>query len=95
MFGRAGIDSTPLNEQLYMPGITDRCENMMHGARAGWFGWAGLGGSIFQWHPEHKIGFGYATTDLYRFDMVNARASIIQEAVVTSIKAMNRNSKSI
>ena len=46
-FGLAGVVGTPSNKEIYMSGITDRCENMLHGARAGWFGWAGLGGSVF------------------------------------------------
>ena len=30
--------------------------------RVGWYGWLGYGGSVFQWHPELKIGFGYTCT---------------------------------
>ena len=33
--------------------------------RAGWIGWMGYGGSVFQWHPELNIGFGYTCTLLY------------------------------
>ena len=25
----------------------------------GWMGWGGLGGSMFVWHPEKKLGFAY------------------------------------
>ena len=25
----------------------------------GYYGWFGLGGSAFQWHPGHNIGFAY------------------------------------
>ena len=28
--------------------------------RNGYYGWQGLGGSIFQWHPELNISFAYA-----------------------------------
>lgn len=67
-----------------MKGISDRAENLLHSARPGWYGWMGMGGSVFQWHPEYKIGFGYTTTNFYNFDMTNARASIMQQAVVMS-----------
>jgi len=46
-FGLAGVVGTPTIEELYMPGISDRTENMLHSARPGWYGWAGLGGSVF------------------------------------------------
>jgi hypothetical protein len=39
-----------------------------------------------QWQPENKIGFGYATTDLYAVDLINARASVMQKSVVDAIK---------
>ena len=26
------------------------------GGRSGYVGWMGFGGSVFQWHPELKIG---------------------------------------
>ncbi len=29
--------------------------------RAGYVGWYGYGGSVLQWHPGLKIGFGFAT----------------------------------
>lgn len=28
--------------------------------RSGFVGWMGLGGSVLQWHPEARVGFGYA-----------------------------------
>ena len=31
----------------------------------GWYGWEGIGGSVFQWNPELKISFAYIVTDLY------------------------------
>ena len=35
-------------------------ENMLVGNKNGFFGWMGLGGSVFTFHPEKKISFGYA-----------------------------------
>ena len=33
--------------------------------REGYYGWLGYGGSVFQWHPELKIGFAYTCTLLF------------------------------
>ena len=57
--------------------------------REGFFGWMGLGGSVFQWHPEHKIGFGYVPTSLYVLDFVNERAKAYQAEVVRCVERMN------
>jgi CubicO group peptidase (beta-lactamase class C family) len=50
--------------------------------REGFFGWMGLGGSIFQWHPEHEIGFAYVPTSLNVLDIVNERGKAYQAEVV-------------
>jgi hypothetical protein len=39
--------------------------------REGFYGWCGLGGAVLEYHPEEKIGFGYATTNLYFPDVSN------------------------
>merc|ERR1711942_421797 len=49
--------------------------------RLGYFGWMGYGGSVFQWHPELKIGFGYAPTLLQWFDFTNNKARLLQGEV--------------
>ena len=67
-FGGKGIGSDVLNDGL-------------HKGREGFFGWMGLGGSIFQWHPELKIGFAYIPTSLNILDVVNSRGKIYQEVV--------------
>lgn len=54
--------------------------------REGFFGWMGLGGSIFQWHPEHEIGFGYVPTSLNVLDFVNERGKAYQAEVVSCIE---------
>ena len=33
--------------------------------RKGYCGWGGYGGSVFQWHPQLKIGFAYTCTLLF------------------------------
>ena len=50
--------------------------------REGFYGWMGLGGSIFQWHPEKKIGFAYVPTSLNVLDIVNERGKAYQAEVV-------------
>ena len=54
--------------------------------REGFFGWMGLGGSIFQWHPELKIGFAYVPTSLNALDIVNERGKAYQAEVVACLR---------
>ena len=54
----------------------------LNDGREGYFGWMGLGGSIFQWHPELQIGFGYVPTSLHVLDMVNERGKAYQAEAV-------------
>ena len=60
----------------------DRALNV---GREGYYGWFGLGGSIFQWHPEHRIGFGYVPTSLNILDFVNERGKGYQAEVLRCI----------
>jgi CubicO group peptidase (beta-lactamase class C family) len=50
--------------------------------RDGFFGWMGLGGSVFQWHPERRIGFAFVPTALHVPDLVNERAKVYQALAV-------------
>ena len=67
----------PKNEQIEDPEIVDHYQAMTHSNRIGWYGWAGMGGSVMQWHPEKKLAFGYATTNLYFVDFFNSRSSVM------------------
>ncbi len=58
--------------------------------REGFYGWMGLGGSIFQWHPERRIGFAYVPTSLNVLDIVNERGKVYQAAVVECLDALAR-----
>ena len=51
--------------------------------RGGFFGWMGFGGSVFQWHPELKIGFGYVPTLLTWIDLTNNKARQLQVRLET------------
>ena len=60
----------------------DRAANQ---GREGFYGWMGLGGSIFQWHPEEKIGFGFVPTSLHVLDIVNERGKAYQSEVLNCL----------
>ena len=51
--------------------------------RAGYFGWMGYGGSIFQWHPKLRIGFAYTPTLLEFHDMYNQRGGRLQVKILS------------
>jgi hypothetical protein len=57
----------------------------MNNLRNGWYGWQGYGGSVMQWHPEHKIGFAYVPNDFNGFDFSNMRAAKLQSMVVNIV----------
>lgn len=65
----------------------------LNAGREGFYGWMGLGGSIFQWHPQYKIGFGYVPTSLNVLDLVNERGKAYQAAVLRCIETMNKEIK--
>ena len=56
--------------------------------RQGFYGWMGLGGSLFQWHPEHEIGFGYVPTSLNVLDFVNERGKAYQAEVLRCVEKL-------
>ena len=64
-----------------------RMERRMHEGREGFYGWFGAGGSIFQWHPEYNIGFGYVPTSLFLVDGMNERGKAYQAEVVKCVEA--------
>ena len=57
--------------------IETKLEERANAGREGFVGWAGLGGSVFMWHPELKIGFGYVPFDLNPVDIYNIRGKWI------------------
>jgi CubicO group peptidase (beta-lactamase class C family) len=58
----------------------------LNDGREGFYGWMGLGGSIFQWHPQHRIGFGYVPTSLNILDLINERGKAYQIEVIRCLK---------
>ena len=53
----------------------------MYKNRDGYYGWFGFGGSVFQWHPEMRIGFAFVPTCLQTLDLTNARGAALQQVV--------------
>lgn len=76
-FTQGGLATFPPPSDV--DGAMDRGLNR---GREGFFGWMGLGGSIFQWHPEHNVGFAYVPTSLNVLDLVNERGKAYQAEVV-------------
>ena len=62
----------------------------LNNGREGFFGWMGLGGSLFQWHPEFRIGFGYVPTSLNVLDIVNERGKSYQAEMLKCVDKLKR-----
>lgn len=59
------------------------------GGRDGYFGWFGYGGSVFQWHPDLNIGFGYTPTLLHWQDpFTNHKGRLLQQEVVKCVQKL-------
>jgi CubicO group peptidase (beta-lactamase class C family) len=68
---------------------SSKLEWAFNDGREGFYGWMGLGGSIFQWHPEFEIGFGYVPTSLNILDFVNERGKAYQAEVLRCAEGMS------
>lgn len=72
-------------------------ERVFKSGRHGFIGWLGFGGSVLQWHPSARIGFGYTCTLVTWWDLVNTNARKLQKEVVKcaekkkSIRDVNNN----
>ncbi len=69
-------------------------EKALNHGREGFYGWMGLGGSIFQWHPEYQIGFAFVPTSLHVLDLVNERGKAFQAEVLRIVEEA-RNGQSV
>ena len=61
----------------------------LNAGREGFFGWMGYGGSVFQWHPELRIGFAYVPTALYTLDFFNQRGKTYQQQTVACVRSLS------
>lgn len=66
-----------------------KLEREFNVGREGFYGWMGLGGSIFQWHPQLDVGFGFVPTSLHVLDFLNERGKAYQAEVLRCIKTLN------
>tara|TARA_R110002124_G_scaffold9535_3_gene48836 strand:+ start:6562 stop:7866 length:1305 start_codon:yes stop_codon:yes gene_type:complete len=69
-----------------------KSERGLNEGREGFYGWLGLGGSIFQWHPQLRIGFGYVPTSLNVLDLVNERGKSYQAEVMRCVQRLRSRS---
>jgi len=53
----------------------------------GFFGWAGFGGSIFQWNHDLEISFSYVPADMLPLG-VNERGTYLREIVTDCVREM-------
>ena len=66
--------------------VSSKIHKAFNAGREGFFGWMGLGGSLFQWHPQHRVGFGFVPTSLHVLDLFNERGKAYQAEVLACIK---------
>ena len=71
-----------------VPEQSTRLDRGLNVGREGFYGWMGLGGSIFQWHPDTQIGFAYVPTSLNVLDFVNERGKAYQTEVLKCVEAI-------
>jgi CubicO group peptidase (beta-lactamase class C family) len=83
-FSKGGLASFPAPAGNYSSAL----EAGLSQGREGYHGWMGLGGSIFQWNLQHKIGFAYVPTSLNVLDIVNERGKAYQIAVVDCLNRL-------
>lgn len=71
---------------------SQKLERDFNVGREGFYGWMGLGGSIFQWHPALDIGFGFVPTSLHVLDLFNERGKAYQAEVLQCIGQLGNDS---
>jgi CubicO group peptidase (beta-lactamase class C family) len=64
-------------------------EREFNEGRQGFYGWLGLGGSIFQWHPALDIGFAFVPTALHVLDFFNERGKALQAETLNCVARIN------
>lgn len=67
----------------------------MRRLRKGYYGWMGLGGSVFQWNPSLRIGFAYAPTLALWHDDVCTKGAMLQNEVTKCAKEKGLDKKYI
>ena len=60
-------------------------QRAFNNGREGFYGWMGLGGSIFQWNPQLRIGFSFVPASLHVMDFLNERGKVYQAEVLRCV----------
>ena len=68
--------------KFHLPQNATCMEKSILEPRKGYYGWFGFGGSVMQWHPDLKIGFGYVPTLLHWYDVQGKRGADLQKLAV-------------
>ena len=80
-FTQGGVDQfLPCND------ASSQFTKALNEGREGFYGWMGLGGSIFQWHPDAELGFAFVPTSLHLLDFFNERGKLFQEMALECAK---------
>lgn len=85
VFSQGGV-----NHFVPVPAGAPPEDRALNTGREGFWGWMGFGGSVFQWHPDHEIGFAYIPTSLYVLDLVNERGKGYQTEVLRCVERLAR-----
>jgi CubicO group peptidase (beta-lactamase class C family) len=82
-FTQGGVDSFTACSP-----VSTSAERAFNEGREGFYGWMGLGGSIFQWHPQLEVGFAFVPTSLHVLDFLNERGKVYQAETLNCIARM-------
>ena len=84
--GRTCFTQGGLNYYCKLEDVPNSEVVLMPEERIGYYGWDGLGGSVMQWNPDLKIGFGYIPTKLHWYNACSHIGSTLQKATVECAK---------
>ena len=93
-FARTRFTQGGVNEFRETNARSSAMEVAFNFGREGFYGWMGLGGSIFQWHPGHEIGFGFVPTALHVLDILNERGKVYQAEVLRCVRTLEEQRSS-
>jgi len=85
MFGTLPTSFTQGGVNMYTDPPSIIPEDLCLQGREGFVGWMGFGGSVLQWHPNHKVGFGYLPSQLDWTDLNNCKGMKLQKCVINCI----------
>ena len=89
-FGRTNFTQGGVNAFTEPGPGSGSLERAFNTDREGFYGWMGFGGSIFQWHPEHEIGFAFVPTALHVLDILNERGKVYQAEVLRCVERLRK-----